>query len=87
MTPQGTTRIPPAQLLMGRELRIRIDLIVPDVAKRVQDAQATQKDHHDVHCKQRWFACNYAGTSQWLPGQVTAVTAPVSPSYFSRGRI
>ena len=24
------------------------------------------------------MACNYAGTAQWLPGQVTAVTGPVS---------
>ena len=83
--PQGTTGIPPAQLLMGRQLRTRLDFVVPDVAKRVQDAQTTQKDHHDLHCKERQFskgdkvmARNYAGTPQWLPGQVTAVTGPVS---------
>ena len=32
-TPQGTTGIPPAQLLMGRQLRTRLDLVIPDVAK------------------------------------------------------
>ena len=32
-TLQGTTGIPPAQLLMGRQLRTCLDLVVPDVAK------------------------------------------------------
>ena len=84
-TLQGTTGIPPAQLLMGRQLRTRLDFVVPDVSKRVQDAQTTQKDHHDLHCKERQFskgdqvmARNYAGTPKWLPGKVTAVTGPVS---------
>ena len=30
---QGTTGIPPAQLLMDRQLRTHLDLVVPDVAK------------------------------------------------------
>ena len=86
-TPQGTTGIPPTQLLMGRQLRTHLDLklVVPDVAKWVQHAQTTQKGHHDLYCKERQFsqrdqvmARNYAGTPQWLPGQVTAVTGPVS---------
>ena len=85
ITPQGTTGVPPAQLLMGRQLRSRLDLVLPNVAKRVQDAQSRQKEHHDSHCKYRQFtvgnhvmARNYAGNPQWLPGQVTSVLGPVS---------
>ena len=70
---------------MGRQLRTCFDLVVPDVAKQMQDIQTTQKDHCDMDCKERQFsqgdqamACNYAGTPQWLLGQVTAVTGPVS---------
>ena len=83
--PQGTTGLPPAQLLMGRQLRSRLDLVVPNVAKRVQHAQVTQKEHHDAHSKARQFiigdhilARNYAGSPQWLPGCVTSVLGPVS---------
>ena len=32
-TLQGTTGIPPAQLLIGRQLRTHLDLVIPDVAK------------------------------------------------------
>ena len=85
ITPQGTTGLPPAQLLMGRQLRSRLDLVVPNVAKRVQHAQVTQKEHHDAHSKARQFiigdhilARNYAGSPQWLPGCVTSVLGPVS---------
>jgi len=85
ITPQGTTGVPPAQLLMGRQQRSRLDLVFPDVTKQVQDAQGTQKKHHDSHCKAMQFAMrnqvmvrNYAGTPRWLPGQVTSILGPVS---------
>ena len=37
--PQGTTGMSPAHLLMGRQLRTCLDLVAPDVAKQVKDAQ------------------------------------------------
>ena len=43
ITPQGTTGVPPAQLLMGRQLRSRLDLVLPKVAQRVQNAQAIRR--------------------------------------------
>ena len=77
--PQGTTGLPPAQLLMCRQLRSRLDLVAPNVAKQVQHAQVTQKEHRDAHSKARQFiigdhilARNYAGSPQWLPGCVTS---------------
>ena len=38
-TPLGPTGVPPAQILMGRQLRTSLDLVVPNVAKQVQDTQ------------------------------------------------
>ena len=55
-TPQGTTGIPPCQLLMGRQLRTCLDQVIPDLAKHVQDAQLTQKQYHDEHTKDRIFS-------------------------------
>ena len=69
ITPQGTTGIPPSQLLMGRLLRTRLDLVIPNLSKHVQDAQTIQKYHHDQHAKHRCFVAgdrvlirNYSGS-------------------------
>ena len=48
-TPQGTTGVPPSQLLMGRQLRTRLDQVIPDLTKHVQDVQDSQKHYHDKH--------------------------------------
>ena len=50
-TPQSTTGIPPSQLLMDRQLRTRLDFVIPDLSKHVQDAQSNQKHYHDQHAK------------------------------------
>ena len=55
-TPQGTTGIPPSQLLMGRQLRSRLDQVIPDLTKHVQDVQVSQKHYHDKHTRCRKFA-------------------------------
>ena len=84
-TPQGTTGIPPCHLLMGRQLRTRLDQVIPDLAKHVQDAQLTQKQYHDEHTKdcnflpgQRVLVRNYTGSPCWLPGIIKTVLGPVS---------
>ena len=84
-TPQGTTGIPPCQLLMGRQLRTCLDQVIPDLAKHVQDAQLTQKQHHDEHTKdcnfspgQRVLVHNYTGSPCWLPGIIKTVLGPFS---------
>ena len=85
--------LPPAQLLMGRQLRTRLDFVVPNVAKRVQDAQTIQKDHHDSHCKEKQFSPgdqvmvrNYPGTPQWLPGN-SSLRPSIISSYLADGRL
>ena len=54
-TPQGTTGVPPCQLLMGRPLKMCLDLVLPDIAKHVKQAQMSQKQYHDGHSKARSF--------------------------------
>ena len=38
---QGTTGIPPSELLMDRQLRIRLDFVIPDLSKHVQATRNT----------------------------------------------
>ena len=37
VTPQTTTGVSPAELLMGRRLRMHLDLLHPDTASKVAD--------------------------------------------------
>ena len=53
-TLQGTTGVPPCQLLMGRQLKTRLDLL-PDINKHAESAQARQKQYHDCCSKPRNF--------------------------------
>ena len=52
MTPQSTI---PAELLMKRNLRLHLDLLIPDVSNRVFRAQEQQKTNHDLTAKDRQF--------------------------------
>ena len=54
-TPNATTGVSPAELLFGRALRTRLNLLRPDVSTKVQDKQASQKQHHDKRSKERHF--------------------------------
>ena len=47
ITPQTTTGISPAEMLMGRRPRSRLDLLIPDMASKMQNKQQNQKHHHD----------------------------------------
>ena len=86
LTPHTTTERPPAELMIGRQLRSRLDLVKPQLEKRVQEKQQKQKETHDNHAKWRSFkegeevfAKNYSGTGdKWLSGKIVQVTGPVS---------
>ena len=54
-TPQTTTGISPAELLMGRKLRTHLDLLVLDIGERVRKRQNLQKHFCDLHAKDRQF--------------------------------
>ena len=45
VTPQTTTGLSPAELLMGRRIRTRLDLLHPDTSKTVNDRQQRSINH------------------------------------------
>ena len=85
--PHSTTGIPPAELLMGRRLRSRLDLLQPNLTSKVQQSQLTQQQNHGTKKPYRQFvegdlvyAENFSATSdiKWFPGKVTKITKPLS---------
>ena len=84
-TPHSTTGISPAEALMGRRLKLRIDLLSPSLGATVQQKQAQQKWNHDQRVLQvsfnmgDWvFVKNYRHGPGWLPGTVVRQKGPVS---------
>lgn len=82
--PQSTTGITPSEMLMGRHLKTRLDLIKPDVGKRVQEEQFRQKLNHDKK-KLREFKIsdtvwveNKNKGDNWLKGIIVDKTGPLS---------
>ena len=76
-TPQTTTGVTPAELMMGRKLRTHLDLLVPDIAGRVRMRQNLQKHSHDLHAKDRQFqennlvmAKNFGQGPPWITGKI-----------------
>ena len=55
ITPQTTTGIAPAQLLMGRRLRSRLDRLFPDHTQKVENQQSKQAQYHDTSKPLRTF--------------------------------
>ena len=85
ITPHTTTGLPPCEMLMGRKLRSRLDLLRPDIQARVISKQAKQKSNRDKHCKsrifvegERVFAKNFGQGKRWLPGHIVNKKGPVS---------
>ena len=84
-TPQSTTGMTPSELLQGRRIRTRLDLLKPNVNERVEHRQFQQKLVHDSSAKERTFekgdsvyAKNFGTGSKWLSAIIQEVTGPVS---------
>ena len=76
VTPQTTTGVAPAELLMGRRLRKHLDLLYPSVRDRVRQRQRAQESRTGGKERQfkpqdRVMCCNFADGPKWLPGVVT----------------
>ena len=76
-TPNSTTGVSPAELLMGRKLRTHLDQLCPDLASTVYGRQQAQKKSHDKQNSERAFNLNdpvfvknYHQGPAWLPGEV-----------------
>ena len=83
ITPHSTTGVSPAEMLMGRRPRSRLDLLHPDIGERVQKRQLEQKEGHDQRCRQRQFTAgqtvwvkNHTTGRPWLPGTIAEVITP-----------
>ena len=84
-TPHATTGVSPSSLFFGRSLRIRLDLLKPQVATRVRSKQADQKSFHGLHSRARHFsvgesvmARNLRDGPPWVPGVVEQVLGPLT---------
>ena len=56
ITPQTAMGLSPSEMLIGRTLCSRLDLLKPDVQQRVIQKQSKQKLDHDKHCKSQSFS-------------------------------
>jgi len=84
-TPHATTNIAPCELLMGRALRTRLDLLRPNLEMKVCSEQAKQKQRHDERSKVRNFKPgdtvwirDFRGTTKWISGVIVQNVGPVS---------
>ena len=85
ITPHSTTGISPAEMLLGRRPRTRLDLLRPDINSRVQLRQQSQKWHHDQKARERKFQVgdsvsvrNFTTGDTWLPGTIVESRGPLS---------
>ena len=83
-TAHSTTGEPPSVLFLGRPLRTRLDLVKPDLPRKMlnrQIDQARAKERsptRQLSIGQTVLARNYTGKDKWLPGTVQAKTGPLS---------
>ena len=85
VTPHTTTGVSPAELLLGRKPRTRLDLIKPNLQSKIENKQQDQKESHDKKSRNRHFVegesvlvRNHREGEEWLPGCVEERSGPVS---------
>ena len=85
ITQHSTTGRAPAELLLGKIPRTRLDLMMPRLEERVERKQWQQKDRHDRSAKARTFSTgdtvlvrNFPSGRGWIRGTITKPVGPVS---------
>ena len=84
-TPQATTKVSPASLLLQRELRSNFDLLKPTSVKETVSQQQNKQIKQRGQVKVRVFTPgesvlerNYCSGPKWVPAIIIAQTGPVS---------
>ena len=85
-TPHSTTGVSPAQLLLGRPLRTRLDLVKPNLNRKMVNQQHQQSiraaNEKGRQCRQlevgdRVMSRDYRGDLKWRSGLVVRKTGPM----------
>ena len=77
--------MPPATLFLERDVQTRLDLIKPDINKRVCANQAQQKIDHDK-CTKVWNfsvgerVMNFRAGTKWISATLTQQDGPLTTS-------
>ena len=82
----STTGEPPSQLFLGRRLRVRLDLLKPDLRMKISNCQIVQTITKDGAITREFsigqkvisIARNYTGSTKWVPGITQTQLAPLS---------
>ena len=86
MTPHTTTGVAPAELMFGRKLRCRLDLLWPTLSEKVAAKQQQQRKNHAkfprkvvINSDDKVMIRNYSQRgARWSPATVDCKTGPLS---------
>ena len=84
--PHSTTTTSPAHLLMGWKLKTCLDLLHPDLQKKVESSVQRQKYSHDQHARVRpsfkvgdkVYIRNFSDGGRWIKAIVIKILGPLS---------
>ncbi|XP_026528261.1 uncharacterized protein K02A2.6-like [Notechis scutatus] len=76
ITPNSTTNKSPAELLMGRKLRLHLDHLHP--AYTPEKPLGSSSKHRTFKVGDPVFAKNFSGDPLWIPAKITQITGPRS---------
>ena len=62
-TPHSVTEVASSKLFLGHKLKTKLDLMRPDVQRRVEEKQVRQKKGHDYKSKEKVFR---VGEAVWF---------------------
>lgn len=93
-TQHSTTGQSPAELLQGRKLRTKLDLLRPDLKSHVEDMQQKMKEQYNKKTKMRTLAPGQEvmvrtfsrNEEHWTRGTIHKATGPVSYLVMVNGR-
>ena len=83
VTPHAVTGRAPAEMMFGRNLRTRLNALVPSADADLRAAADRQRQgaggrHREFALGATVWARNYSGSSKWMRGTVAARSGPVS---------